>query len=246
MYSDQLRVGRFIYAGDKKYRPKFPGYNVIEVLTKSSKFGSLSPYELKTDDGIIIENKWQFSKLYRTIPASKQHYSRFDHRIIWEWPAEKHVHSTGEISSKYYEWREAGFKAPDAIRYPVGKGYTQNCICSIDDEGNQLDYVEARKAIYVPLYIAAVKKAPQYQALVKTLQAGQKLLISEVDGPHQNSMKYYMDKYGVSDEFIIDDSMQCTIENVRIMLNDTMHSFGHGYCLAMALMGDEACKKILS
>jgi hypothetical protein len=61
----------------------------------------------------------------------------------------------------------------------------------------------------------------------------------EVDGPHQESMGYYQDEYKVADDFIVDDTMLVTEETVKIMLNDSKHCFGHGYCLAMALLGKD-------
>ncbi len=75
------------------------------------------------------------------------------------------------------------------------------------------------------------------------LDAGQKLFIIEVDGPHQESLNYYKQTYGVGDDFIVNGSIDVTIPNMQIMINDTKHAFGHGYCLAMELLGitEEVC-----
>lgn len=68
------------------------------------------------------------------------------------------------------------------------------------------------------------------------LKDGKNLLIVEVDGPHGESLDYYKKKYKVDDNFIEDDTILATKENLKIMLNDTKHAFGHGYCLAVALL----------
>jgi hypothetical protein len=65
------------------------------------------------------------------------------------------------------------------------------------------------------------------------------LLIVEWDGPHQESMEYYKEKYNVTDDFIVDSTMNATTENIDLMLNDEKHPFGHGYCLASALLADK-------
>lgn len=40
----------------------------------------------------------------------------------------------------------------------------------------------------------------------------------------------------MDNDFIIDNTMVATLENLIIMLNDEKYPFGHGYCLASALM----------
>ena len=69
------------------------------------------------------------------------------------------------------------------------------------------------------------------------LREGKNLLIVDVDGPHQESLDYYKETYQVKDDFIENGTILVTKKNVNIMLKDTKYSFGHGYCLAMALMG---------
>ena len=61
-------------------------------------------------------------------------------------------------------------------------------------------------------------------------------MIIEVDGPHQESLNYYKHTYGVSEDFIDKNTISVNENNMKIMLNDTKHPFGHGYCLAMALL----------
>jgi len=53
------------------------------VLTKSSAYGSLGPYELRDQLGRTMEGIWQCSKVYPDVPASRQTYSRYDQTVIW-------------------------------------------------------------------------------------------------------------------------------------------------------------------
>lgn len=53
----------------------------------------------------------------------------------------------------------------------------------------------------------------------------------------QRSLGHYQERYGVSDDFIERGTMLATLDNLSIMLNDSEHAFGHGYCLAAALLG---------
>ena len=75
--------------------------------------------------------------------------------------------------------------------------------------------------------------------MLDKLKQGKNILIIEVDGPHQESLQYYIDKYNdVSSDFIENGTMLTNKENINMMLHDDKHPFGHGYCLALALIID--------
>jgi len=237
-----IRVGRIRSASDKL---KYEGFISIVVMMKSSPYYSLSPYFL-TIDGCNLENIHQFVKIYEKVPATKQVYSRWDDTVIWDHPSETHVIFSNSnkddgsftLTAEYYEWRRKGFNNKYAVRYPVGFEHRKNCIGSLKNEDDEqlLDYIDARKQIYLPNYLQAVKKESQFKELKQMLKDGKNLLIVEVDGPHGESLDYYKKKYKVDDNFIEDDTILATKENLKIMLNDTKHAFGHGYCLAVALL----------
>ncbi len=237
-----IRVGRRIYNKTGGFQePSCPEFKPIRVLTKSTEYGSIGPYELKDDLGRIMENIWQFAKVYQKVPASKRSYSQYSNKIIWNHPAEVHIDENGILTPEYWNWRKKGMHNPDAVRYPLGFGKQHNCLYALDqdDQGNlspPLDYIQARKAIYLPVYCDMVKKETQFIELKKRLENGEKLLIIEVDGPHQECLDYYREKYGVDEDFIENYTMLVNEENIRIMLNDPKFPFGHGYCLAMALL----------
>lgn len=231
-----IRVGTIKHTGQTK---TFGNYRTIEVMTASSPYFSLSPYALKTKDGVILENAWQFAKLYPKIPQSIQKYSKYNNRIIWSHGEEIHVDQDGNPNELFYQWQKKGFECKDAIRYPVGFYARHTCLCSLYQGPNgweRLGYVEARKKIYVPNYIEAVKREKQFLELLTRLKKGENLLICEVDGPKQESLSYYQTHYHAPSDFIEEGTMLATPENLNIMLEDTKHAFGHGYCLAMALL----------
>lgn len=157
-----IRVGRCTYnKSGKRTNPSYEGFTPIIVLTKSSQYGSLGPYVLKDKQGRIMENIFQFSKVYETVPKSVQRYSRYNQKIIWNWPAQTHARlENGEvkITEEYMQWRRAGQHAEDAIRYPVGFHHRHNCLFSMKDidgkiDPKPLDYIQSRKEIYLPVYV---------------------------------------------------------------------------------------------
>lgn len=233
-----IRVGRRRYVNKTHIDPTYPGFTPIIVLMRGhSEWGVLGPYDLKTDDGVIFEGLYQFSKVYKKVPATTQYYSRWNKTITWSHPAETHV-VNNQIQPAYWAWREKGMANPYYVRYPVGFGNMHKCLFAIKDgePDRRLNYVEGRKEIYVPVYCELVKKQEKFYELKERLDAGENLLIIEVDGPHQESLEYYKEKYGVGDDFIENSTMLATDEYLTIMLNDEKHPYGHGYCLAMALL----------
>jgi len=230
-----IRVGRRQYINGKPVDPNFPGFTPILCLTPSTKYGKLGPYCLEKD-GQILENIWQFSKVYKFVPAVCERYSRYDQTIIWKNPAQNHLDENDNLTQNYLEWREKGMNNKYAVRYPVGYKFRNKCLFSLKTlDGPRLDYIDARKQIYLPLYLELVKNCPQFLELKGRLANGENLLIIEVDGPHQESLNYYKSKYGVNDDFIISNTIVVNKENMNVMLNDPKHSFGHGYCLGIAL-----------
>jgi hypothetical protein len=230
-----IRVGTIKNGTDKL---AYPAFESIMVMTKSSKYGSLGPYCLKNKAGHNMENIWQFSKVYASVPASKQYCSRWDRTVIWDHPAETHVDANGKTNTKYANWKKMGTEASYPIRYPVGMKHRSQCLYSLDEDGRKLDYIEARKSIYYKVYSNLVRQESQYKLLLSKLKKGKNLLILEVDGPKQQDLAYYQTKYAVAQDFIEGSTMLCDPVNLQIMLNDARNAFGHGYCLAWCLYED--------
>jgi hypothetical protein len=127
----------------------------------------------------------------------------------------------------------------DPIRYPVGWANRHKCLCALSEDNldEPLDYIQSRKKIYVPLFCRLVKEESQFKELKQRLCDGENLLIIEVDGPHEESLHHYISNYGVDSTFIEKDTMIVDKDHLKIMLNDSKHPFGHGYCLGASLLG---------
>jgi hypothetical protein len=231
-----IKVGRYEVTDVRKERT----YEPIVVMTYSheKKWAPLSPYYLRDPNGCIMENVWQFSKVYTNIPEMPGRNHRGP--VHWRYGAETH-YVNGTLLPSYWIWRKRGFAYNAAVRYPVGFNHRTKCLFSILNESDQtpMDYITARKKIYAPLYCAAAKQQPEFFQLKQKWETGGNLLILEVDGPHQESLPHYQKTYGTSNIFIENNAMIATQETLAIMLNDPKHPFGHGYCLAMALLGLE-------
>lgn len=242
----KIRVGTCSRSSKNRVLPIYEGYNPIFCLTPSTPYGSLGPYDLYDSTGRMMENIWQFSKVYPNVEAQKQ--INYSGKVIWTHPPETHCISIDDewyITKEYIDWRDKGFYCNFPIRYPPGFRNMNKCLFALETVGSikdpipksqMLNYVDARKKIYLPNYNKLVVKKPQFKKLKDQLVNGTNLLIIEVDGPVQSSLDYYKEKYNVDDEFIQQDSMEVTVDNLKIMLNDTKHPFGHGYCLAAALL----------
>lgn len=237
-----VRVGRSKYSYGRIIYPSYPNFTPIVVLTeKISPYGKLGPYHLKNDQGQILENIWQFSKVYREIPQVSIPYSSGNSKIVWQWPSETHVDIHGNLTANYWKWRMTGKNNDEPVRVPVGWKYKSSALYSLEKDepispnNPKLNYIEARKKIYFPIYINAVVKEPLFRELKNRLQSGENLLIIDIDGPHQESLDYYHKVYGVDNNFIQSDSIDATERNLAILLNDGKYPFGHGYCLAWAL-----------
>ena len=233
-------VGRRVYGKGGHRDPKIHGFTPIISLTKSTPYGDISPYCLKSDDGRIMENIWQAAKVYEQVPATTQ-YRPYSRDIIWQHPSERHANPDGSggwlLTPEYLAWRNKLMAAEYPIRYPVGKGHRHKCLFSAAySQDERLGYVESRKNVYFPLYDMLVRKTKTFEKLQERHRRGENLLIIEVDGPHQESLDYYRESYGLDENFIIDETMLCSKAHLMVMLNDPKHPFGHGYCLAMSLM----------
>lgn len=237
----KIRVGSRLYSSLGPNDPTYPDFSPVVCLTKSSPYGSLGPYVLRTPDGVLLENLWQFSKVYRKTPSISQKVNRYTNELCWNYPETKFFDSNNlsTPNENYWTWRLEGMQNPHPVRWPVGKPYSKKCLYSIPDSDHdlRLGYVEARKAIYLKPYLEAVVKQKQFKELRTRVEEGENLLIIEVDGPHQESLDYYISEYGVEETFFEGSTVLATKRNLEILLNDPKHPFGHGYCLASALLG---------
>lgn len=134
-----------------------------------------------------MENGWQYSKVYPQ-------------------------HDTDSLD--YWTWALEGWNNKQAVRYPMGKGVKP--LYSLW-AGEKLDYVTARKRIYIPLYSQAVR-FHSYQAFLelKDFYADEKnIVIRDYDAYDHHALGYSWDD----------------------VMNDPDRKMGHGFVLAMMLEG---------
>jgi hypothetical protein len=209
------------------------GAEPILIHSSSSGWGQLSPFHLRTKkEGYLIENFWQFSKLYpRVNKITKK--TKFG----WEHPAE--VHFDGKTpTNEYRAWRAKGFRFPYAVRYPNGYSGKHDVITSIvEGTGECVGYVEARKKIYCQAYIDALPGHSKFRELQEKWRNGANLLILDVDGPvHGKNAPYDAVKQGKLGQPGV-GILEITEKNVKAAMANTDAPFGHGWVIATLIMG---------
>lgn len=266
----KIRVGRITHTREKgkKQFAVTDGYtNIVVTSHNTTKLGhTLSPYVLKDSKGRLMENLWQFAKIY--VQVGEQHQK--------EWSHDAEVHILGykkgkpieKITPDYWKWRSKGMNHKHPVRYPNGYAGKAKCISCLwpaktgimaaseilnilNDveneyaEMDQLDYISARKRVYIPLYIALAKQTEEFAELQAMLNRGMNLQIMDVDGPDDTiydgdvPFPYNTMTKGIHGVTSGVGSIEMTEENVKALLNDPTQPFGHGYCLAVALLGKE-------
>jgi Domain of unknown function (DUF4326) len=149
------------------------------------KLGPVSLYDSHTAQ--IFENAWQFAKLYP-----------------------EHADSQGEPTTAYWNWAKHGWNSQRPYRYPLGKG--RRPLCSLWN-GQRLDYIAARKQIYLPLYQNAVAQTSAYRQLEQIYHRNQSITLFDFDGYDHTSL-----------DMTLADVLNCA---TRIC--------GHAFILAMML-----------
>lgn len=252
----KIRVGRIIYgAGNAPiFTSKYDGFTQIFVMIKDdpnkNQYGALSPYSIRIPIdgypfGVIHENYWQFSKVYKEVPKIQQTASTHNNKIVWIHNKETHLDDYDNPLSTWFAWNKKGFECQDYVRFPVGSNKKMRSSCKYSlkvhsngfiDVTNKMNYIDARKKIYAASYCKNVIKHKLFDELLNRMHEGENLLLIEVDGPHQESLEYYQKKYNWTSDTIANNSMELSIDKLQILINDDKHAFGHGYCLGMALM----------
>jgi hypothetical protein len=185
----QLRVA-------SKFEPLPAGAIVIDTTAKSGTWSALSPFLLPGGRlygdvrAVNVENGWQYTKVYSV-----------------------HADAQERPTDAYWEWAQAGWANPTAVRYPMGKGARPLYALW---RGDRLGYLDARKRIYAPLYARAVVRTDAFAQLAAMLSAGQ--------GP------IYLRDYDGYDHLRLGASIADVIHNPR-------RKMGHAFVLWMLLTG---------
>lgn len=169
-----------------------PGY--ADVTTHGDLYRPLSPMLLgpvPLYGGMWsrnMENAWQYAKVYPQF--------------------------AGANIGLYFRWAQTGWDSQRAERYPLGKGARP--VHSLW-AGDELDYIAARRRIYIPLYAQAVRMHELYlfHALREQAYAGSGLVIGDFDAYDHRALGYSWDD----------------------VINDPERKMGHGFVLAMMIEG---------
>lgn len=136
--------------------------NYINTTSSGIEFKALSPFFLgpvplyQEYKSWNMENAWQFSKVYQ-----------------------QHVDKWNNPTKEYFNWAMKGWADKFAHRYPMGK--STRPLYSYWN-GNQLDYIQARKQIYIPLYSLAVKRTEAWNNLLDLVRKGNEIILFDYDG----------------------------------------------------------------
>ena len=242
-YSSQLRVGR--YDSKNRKQPFTEGFSNILIHTSKQGVGALSPFNLLWN-GNIIENVWQGSKVYKKVSAQHQ-VNQWNGIVKWDYPAEQHIDSNNVITPAYFKWRNKLFTNLYPIRYPNGYNGRHEAVCSLlkTSESNItsaptfecLTYIQARKRIYCQMYKDVLPTNATFIRLQNRLKRGEHLQINEVDGPPYDPNITELSDINTDLAISGSASINITEQNVKNLLNNRSHSFGHGYVIATMLAG---------
>ena len=221
-----LRVGKYDYKNKKQ--PVTENYKNVLIHTT----GSLSPYQMKDEQGVIMENYWQFSKVFEKVDEIKQPISQYKPGAIrWQHPEEIHL-VDDKLTEKYWNWRIKGFESKVWVRYPNGyKNHSTvvGTVIGTPDNYEIIDYITARKKVYYKKYREIAIQTRQFKILKKKLEKGECIQINEVDGPT------YKDEYPYN--LVVDGSIEINEKILIDLINSPTQTFGHGYSLAACLLG---------
>ena len=182
------------------------------------------------EGNVLFENFWQGSKVWPVCydtqvwahPNLKGNLKHlwFNYKCSNGLGKEQHLSADKKnILPAYFEWRQRVFSCPRPIRYPNGRERQNLVAFSLlqDRDGNQtrLDYVSARKRIYVKEYARLARDHDEFWDLVDTVRDGKNLVICELDVP---------------------ECHEITLPTLQDLVEDDKRCFGHGLCLAWEIL----------
>ena len=215
----KIRIGQQQRA--KSY-PSFEKYEIIPAWSRGAgEWKNLSPFYLKSGDGVIFENFWQSQKVWKKV--DKQNTKN------WKWSEEIHVDKDDNPNEKWVKWHETLLHHELPVRRPNGKAIPLYAYW----DGKKLDTVDARKQIYIPYAKQLYRANPTYLKLLQKVKSGKDIIIVEPDGP---LLEAYPNGLEVDLNLLnkLIDRMNYKEEGHP----NRYRPYGHGYVLAMTLLED--------
>ena len=171
--------------------------NVTSAQGKTSKnrrdFSPMTPIEGGYYGYWNFESRWQSGKIFEGI----------DEKVVKDW------------------WKA---QQEPKRRYPKGKG--KRILCARFEgyeEMGDIDYITARKTVYVKEYYNLIKDREMTLHWKKALEEGKSITIYDFDGPRT-------DEGGVT-------CLEVTEELLNEKIMDIKFPFGHGYVVACLISG---------
>lgn len=220
------------------------GFININVLKwNNSKWKTLCPYYLRTDGletqtnpgGILFENFYQGSKVFKQLRPQEQYASRFhrDAKHLWFKSTMTDILYPNFDIKTYLTWRDSVWNCQHPIRYPNGRSQKPEFTLLIDaGQHSQLNYLESRKQIYFAEYCRLIRNTKEYKELLNLVRSGKNIMICEMDVPASGKRGKY-GKYCNNNISVLLD-----LNILDELLDDPTEAFGHGLCLAYALLQD--------
>ncbi len=176
-------------------------------LTRSELTAGQAYYDVTTHGGFCRPLS---PMLLGPVPLYAGYWSRTMENA-WQYAKFYPEHTGGQ---GYWPWALAGWDSPRAVRYPMGRGARP--LYSLW-AGDKLDYITARKRIYIPLYAQAVRFCQLDLFLNLQAEARQpgEIIICDFDAYDHRALGYTWDD----------------------VINDEKRKMGHGFVLAMMIEG---------
>ena len=171
-----IRIGKLMTTADKgRKTPITYGFiNIVAVAGPGNAVGrELDAAHLKYD-GKIMQNIWEFSKVYP-------------------------IHMDNDkVKPEFWQWQETGLKVTYAIKYPFGMAAYGDHVGFMHDK-EFITEAEARRKIYAPIYKKILQKTEDYKKLQEMLADGYNLQLCDfqaVGGSYLTKGVYGEDKAG--------------------------------------------------
>lgn len=169
------------------------GFMALNVTSRSKDWGkNLSPFFLgpvinHMGEAQNVENAWQFTKVYKDQTRKS---------------------AMGKVypNADWFEWLDRGYADTYAHRYPKGKGNIPEFSYYY---GKKLGYVEARKTIYIPMYLQGLRQSDWYIKFIELVSSDRNIAFIDFD---------VFNHYAAG----------LTLEGIK---NDSTKKYGHGFVL---------------